>query len=322
MDYVKEGEVDNLSDVDLVYLWVDGTDDAWRKRKATFTQEHYSDVGMNSEARYADHQELRYSLRSAEKYAPWIRKIFIVTDRQIPEWLDTSNPKIRIVDHSEILDPETMPCFNSNVIEHHLHRIPGLSEHFLYANDDMLFNRPVEKKDFFMADGYPIVRFNRRLCRKLWLKFLEKGLKKPTNSYNLAIQRSALLVEKKYGRYIGHKTHHNIDAYRKSDFLHTFLTFEKEIKASFKNHIRGDSDVQRNIYSFVPVVEKKAHVKFVSQKTSFRCHIEKPYYFDRLKKYNPLLFCLNDSEYADAGSYELMREFLEWKFPEKSSFEK
>ena len=309
-------------EVDMVYLWVNGNDPEWRKKRAEFTHEAYSDPGMDNEARYADHQELKYSLRSVEKYAPWIRKIFIVTDAQTPEWLDTSHPKIQMVDHKEIMDASVLPCFNSNVIEHHLHKIPGLAEHFLYANDDMFFNRAVEKKDFFSSAGSPIVRFNRRFCRKLWLKFLEKGLKKPTNSYNLAIQRSALLVEGKYGRYIGHKTHHNIDAYRKSDYSYTFNVFEKEIEATFKNHTRGDSDIQRNIYSFVPVVEKKAHVKFVDQKTSFRCHIEKPYYFDRLKKYNPLLFCLNDCEYAEAESYKLMKEFLEWKYPEKSSFEK
>lgn len=308
--------------VDLVYLWVDGNDPEWRKRKMLFEKGSYSDAGMDSDARYAEHDELKYSLRSAELYAPWLRRIFIVTDHQIPGWLDISNPKIKIIDHKEILPEEALPTFNSNVIEHALFRIPDLSEHFIYANDDMFFNRPLEKSDFFTSEGLPIVRLNRRPFRKLWLNFLEKGLKKPTNSYNLAIQRSALLVEKKYGKYIGHKTHHNIDAYRKSDYRHVFDTFREEIEPTLLNHIRADNDIQRNIYSFVPIVEKKAKVKFVTQKTSFRCHIEKPYHFDRLLKYNPLLFCLNDSEYADDSCRKIMCGFLEKRFPKKSSLEK
>jgi hypothetical protein len=37
-----------------------------------------------SDNRFRDSEELRYSLRSLVKYAPWVRKIFIVTDNQIP----------------------------------------------------------------------------------------------------------------------------------------------------------------------------------------------------------------------------------------------
>lgn len=308
--------------VDLVYLWVNGNDPVWRKKKAEFTQADYSDIGMNSEARYTDNGELKYSLRSADLYAPWLRKIFIVTDNQVPEWLDTSNPKIRIVDHKEILAAKALPTFNSNVIEHALQNIPDLSEHFLYANDDMFFNRSAEIKDFFTEDGRPIVKLNRRICRKLWLKILEKVLKKPISSYNLAIHRSALMAEKKFGKYIGHKTHHNIDAYRKSDYLRTYEMFKDEIETTLTNHTRADNDIQRNIYSFVPLLEKRVKKMFVTQKTSFRCHIEKSYYFDRLMKYNPLLFCLNDSQYANEDSHKQLRKFMEERFPEKSQFEK
>ena len=308
-------------EVDLVYLWVNGNDPEWRRNRAKFSKQEYSDVGMDSEARYIDNGELKYSLRSLELYAPWIRNIFIVTDNQIPEWLDTQNPRVKIIDHKKILPSVALPTFNSNVIEHALHKIPGLSEYFLYANDDMFFNQPVKVSDFFTSEGLPIIRLNRRLFRKLWLKFLERILKKPTNSYNLAIQRSALLVEKKYGKYIGHKTHHNIDAYRKSQYEHTYEIFKDEIEPTLSNHTRGDNDIQRNIYSFVPIVEHQAKVKFVTQKTSFRCHIEKPYHFDRLKKYNPVFFCLNDSEYANENSHQILRNFLQQKYPVKSSFE-
>ena len=183
-------------EVDLVYLWVDGNDPEWRKRKSEYSKESFRDAGMDSEARYTDNGELKYSLRSAELYAPWVRNIFIVTDRQVPDWLDTGNTKIKIIDHKEILPAEILPTFNSTVIEHSLFKIPGLSEYFLYANDDMFFNKPVKKNDFFGEDGLPIIRMTRRPFRKLWYWYLENVKKITLNNYNRTIQNSALLVEK------------------------------------------------------------------------------------------------------------------------------
>ena len=116
--------------VDLVYLWVDGNDPAWQTKYAAFANSGSKGFEINCKGRYADNDELKYSLRSVEMYAPWIRKIFIVTDNQVPEWLDTSNPKVQIVDHTEIMPEESLPCFNSCLIEHYLYRIPGLAEHF------------------------------------------------------------------------------------------------------------------------------------------------------------------------------------------------
>ena len=98
--------MDDNKEVDLVYLWVDGNDPEWRARRNALTGRAESLEGEDCRGRYADNDELRYSLRSVERYAPWIRRIFIVTDRQVPRWLDTGNPKIRVVDHSEILPEE------------------------------------------------------------------------------------------------------------------------------------------------------------------------------------------------------------------------
>lgn len=311
-------------DVDMVYLWVDGSDPSWRAKKAAISGEailHDND-GTDCDGRYVDNDELRYSLRSVELYAPWIRRIYIVTDNQLPLWLDTSNPRIRIVDHSEILPPEALPTFNSTVIEHALHRIPGLAEHFLYANDDMFFNRPVQPENFFTADGRPIARMNRRPMRKLTLFLKEKLLGKPVSNYNLTIQNSAGLVERKYGRYFGAKTHHNIDAYRRSDYEHAYVVFKEEIDAVMCNHLRSDSDIQRNLYSYVAIAEGHAKLEYVSQRTSFRLHIDKPERYEKLERYNPMLFCLNDSQYVKPEQRLLVARFLKRRFPQPSSFEK
>lgn len=309
-------------EIDLVYLWVDGNDPQWQAKRNAIIGRTEEQSAVNCDGRYTDNDELKYSLRAIEMYASWIRRIFIVTDNQIPKWLDTSHPKIRIVDHKEIMPPESLPCFNSALIEHFLYRIPGLAEQFLYANDDMFINKPVTPETFFMLDGLPIIRFNRRPFRKWTLLFKERILRKPLSYYIRTIQNSAELVEKRYGIYYGGKTHHNIDAYLKSDYQHAGEVFKNEIEATWGNHVRSLNDVQRNIYSYVPLAEKRGHLHYVSQKTSFRLHIQNEKHYKKLLKYDPLLFCMNDSQYAKEDDRERATAFLNNRFPNKSQFEK
>jgi hypothetical protein len=137
--------------VDLVYTWVSGQDPAHRaKRDHWLTQHGLNPRVSNPDLRFVEFDELRYSLRSVERFAPWIRTIFIVTDNQVPAWLDRHSPRVRIIDHQEIFpSSDWLPSFNSSAIESQLHRIPGLAEHFLFANDDMFFGQACRPEDFF-----------------------------------------------------------------------------------------------------------------------------------------------------------------------------
>ena len=146
----------------MVYLWVDGSDPRWLVKHNACIGKTEERSTVNCKGRYADNDELKYSLRSVEKYAPWLHKIYIVTDEQTPAWLDTSNPKVCIVDHKDIMPEVCLPCFNSTVIEHFLCKIPGLSEHFLFANDDMFINRPEKPGDFFATERLTIERITGR----------------------------------------------------------------------------------------------------------------------------------------------------------------
>ena len=137
-------------EVDLVYLWVSGQDPKHHAKRAEWVERCGLPPSLfNPDVRYVEEDELRYSLRSADAFVPWVRKIFIVTDEQVPPWLDRDHPKIRIVDHREIIDAASLPTFNTKVIINRLHRIPGLGEHFLYTNDDCFFGQPCRKTDFF-----------------------------------------------------------------------------------------------------------------------------------------------------------------------------
>lgn len=309
-------------DIDLVYLWVNGNDPQWLTKRNACIGKTEEKSAVNCDGRYADNDELKYSLRSIDKYAPWLRRIFIVTDNQVPVWLDTSNAKVRIVDHKEIMPDVCLPCFNSCLIEHFLYKIPGLAEHFIYANDDMFINKPVTPETFFGKDGLPIVRFNRRPFRKWTLLFKEKVQGKRLSNYVQTIRNSAELVEKKYGKYYGGKTHHNIDAYLRSDYEHAAKVFEDEIRTTLPNHVRSENDIQRNIYSYVALAEKRAHLHYVTQRTSFRLHIQNESHYGKLERYNPILFCMNDSQYAKDCDRKRAAAFLDKRFPEKSQYEK
>lgn len=103
-----------------------------------------------SASRFEDNEELRYSLRSVEKHAPWVRHIFIVTNGQIPSWLNLDNPRVSVVTHQDIfLNHSHLPTFSSPAIEAHIHRIPGLSQKFIYLNDDVMFGKDVWPDDFY-----------------------------------------------------------------------------------------------------------------------------------------------------------------------------
>jgi hypothetical protein len=133
--------------IDVVYTWVDGSDPAWRARMRTRWDETHTErhpLSANP-SRFASRDELRYSLRSLEMYSGWVRRVFLVTDQQVPSWLRRDS--LTVVDHREIFGSTgRLPTFNSHAIESRLHRIPGLREHFLYLNDDVFFGRPVAPK--------------------------------------------------------------------------------------------------------------------------------------------------------------------------------
>ncbi len=143
--------------IDVVYTWVDSIDPQWRAEFDARRAEE-SPTGSHasawSPARFTSREELRYSLRSLVAHANWVRRIHIVTSGQVPHWLDTSHPQINVVSHDEIFpDPGDLPTFNSHAIEACLHRIPGLSEHYVYFNDDVFLARPLRPEDFFGAGG-------------------------------------------------------------------------------------------------------------------------------------------------------------------------
>ncbi len=144
--------------VDIVYLWVDGSDPAWRRKRARAANSLHAGERAkmalygNVEGRFRDNDELRYSLRAVEKFFPDHGHIYVVTDGQTPSWLQASS-QITLVDHRELIPSKLLPTFDSGNIESYIHRIQGLSERFFYLNDDVFFGAPVRLDDWFYPGG-------------------------------------------------------------------------------------------------------------------------------------------------------------------------
>lgn len=321
----------NIEAVDLVYLWVDDKDENWIKKRDSFLNPE-----LKSEAvaccRFRDNDELKMSLRSVEKHLPWINKIFVVTDGQIPRWLDTENPKIEVVFHEQFIPQEYLPTFNSNVIEAFLHKIPGLSEYFLYANDDVFLNENLAPDFFFNKKGQPIARLHNIVHKK----------NEKLNYYHSVIKKAQNLIEKKYGIKYNFEGHHCVDAYTKTLYADCVREFESEYKFFYGNRFRQKNDIQRVLVLLYGLANKKVQLKKVKKSrlhipigTKFFNMLVGRYFIDscflginkdniseRFSWVKPKMFCLNDNVNATELNRIDASMFLYVLFPQKSCFEK
>lgn len=151
MSFLSDNREKHVSDIDFVVLWVDGDDPEWQAEKAKFVGKTDDRNAVN---RYRDANYFRYWFRAVEKYAPWVRKIHFVTWGHLPAFLNAEHPKLNIVNHTDFIPQKYLPTFNSVAIEMNIHRIPGLSERFVFFNDDLFLLRPHSETDFFI-DGKP-----------------------------------------------------------------------------------------------------------------------------------------------------------------------
>lgn len=151
--------------IDAVITWVDGQDPAHHAK----LQSYIESIGgvrprTAGATRFYNSGEIDYCITSLLKFAPWLRNIYIVTDEQTPEIVhklrDTEfGHRIKVVDHRDIFFgyESVLPTFNIRSILTVLWRVPGLSENFIFLNDDFALLRPVQPTDFF-RNGKVVVR--------------------------------------------------------------------------------------------------------------------------------------------------------------------
>ncbi|MFD6752093.1 stealth family protein [Micromonospora gifhornensis] len=306
--------------IDAVYTWVDGADPEWQRRRAEFKGEAFH-AEAASESRYINRDELKYSLRSLHLNAPWIRNIYIVTDRQCPSWLDLSAGNIFLVNHEEIFtDRSALPTYNSCAIESQLHNIDGLAEHFLYLNDDMFFGRPLAPQTFFLANG------NTKF-------FLSQNripigpITSRDSPVDAMIKNNRRLIEERFGRVITQGSQHVPYPLRRSILAEIEREFPVEHSRTAHSRFRSATDLTityslHHYYAFLTGRALPGHVNYGYVQLAV------PDLVARLKRAEARrdwdTFCINDafSTYAQLQQQMTALEpFLEAYFPVPSPYE-
>ncbi|GAA5970655.1 hypothetical protein JCM3765_001183 [Sporobolomyces pararoseus] len=172
-------------DISIVYTWVNGSETSFLEDKAKVTGE---DVGSN---RFRDDGLFKYSVRSIEKYLPWHKGEIILLSRRnhVPEWMDLSQPRFRHVAVEDIMPKEVFPNFDSNAIEAYMHLIPGLTNRFLYFNDDFFISRPTSPELFFTPTGGV----------KLFREWDDVRDRVGTDDWTISVKTTGKLIEEAYG---------------------------------------------------------------------------------------------------------------------------
>ena len=307
--------------IDVVYTWVDGTDPDWLRRRAAVTGVPYHHEAASA-ARFLSRDELRYSLRSLHLYAPWVRNVYLVTDNQVPAWLDPSAPGIQVVDHRDIFaDPSALPTYNSHAIESQLHHIDGLSEHFLYFNDDVFLGTEVLPSDFFLANG--ISRF-----------FPSPALVPPGPANTEDIPASAAgknnraLIAERFGTVLTQKMKHMPHALRRSVLAEIEETFSAAHRRTAGSRFRSMTDISiasslHHYYAFhtgraVPGDLNYTIAELSRPDTPGRlAHL--------LARRDRHVFCLNDAFSTEedlADQLKVVIPFLDTYFPVPSPWER
>ena len=180
-----------METIDFIIPWVDGNDPVWLATKNKYEGKDSNSslaVDANSDCRYRDNGLLRYWFRGVEAFAPWVNKVFFITNGQKPSWLNLNHPQLRWVKHSDFIPERFLPTFNSITIEMNFHRISCLSERFVYFNDDIFLLRKVSPT-FFFKEGFPILdcdlRYTKVVGYNNWSRHLFNDYCLVNKSFNI-----------------------------------------------------------------------------------------------------------------------------------------
>lgn len=333
--------------IDFVVTWLDSNDSEWKKdyRKYRGKEEFKEDSG-----RFRNWDFFKYWFRAVENYAPWVNKVFLVTNGKNPDWINTNHPKLVLVKHSDYIPEKFLPTFNSCCIEINFNKIRGLSEHFVYFNDDTFINAPVDEYYYFKK-GLP------RDCNAE--KFSVTPFYSPDEKFRNRIQvwcdtavlnyhfdRQSVIRQSLWNWYGPHLWgkhflatiillgKHNFEAFAlrhcEQPMLKSVINeiWEKEPQMCEQTCSQFRQDASLNPYiirywqfatnRFYPM--KKNYGKYFGLGLDNEKRIRNTMFNSRIKS-----ICLNDGASCDDNTFyrlkKALSELFEKKFPQKSSYE-
>jgi hypothetical protein len=323
--------------IDFVITWVDSNNLNWLKNFNKFSSiENTKDYN----SQFRNWELLKYWFRGVEKFAPWVNKIFFITDGSMPEWLTSNSNNLVIIKHSDFIPDEFLPTFNIGNIEMFLHKIPGLSEQFVYFNDDFYLINHVKKSRFFINNlPCDISAFNvynglansisnilvigminrthnkKQILKSNFFKFV---------SFHNTIHLLRTLILSFWPNFTGFYDHHLPQAFLKSTFENVWLKYNLEINESLKYRFRNKISLTQSLFRYLQLVTSKFNCRNILNKTIFISLNNKNYKeaIKIIEKKSKCIIVLNDTEDIDFENIKTeLKDSFSKVFPYKSKYE-
>jgi len=325
--------------IDAVYLWVNGSDPLVATQYAKVFNKN-----ITLDNRLRDIPLLKYSIRALLTYAPFIRRVILVTNGQRPYWLNESSRRVRVVTHEEIFeDLSNLPTFNSNAIESQLWRIPGIAPCWFYFNDDFSFGRGVRLEDWMdLKTGSQKLAY--------WEILSPYIVNMVNKSWDMSVAYSNLLLNKEYypedmtpDTNVFNAPHqhlyeaHNVRFIQQERFEALNERFREAFKETARHRLREINDTVLS-FMYNHFVEKEG---YGSRSTQLSNAMMYKNFFgqaarDRntmrlIMKNKPVSWCLNDKAPANPTEEDLLlideavtaiETVLDYEFPLPSEIEK
>ena len=323
--------------IDFVVDWVDDSDPKWLRKRNQYRKTSGTDIG-----RFRDWDLLPFWFRAVEKNAPWVNRIYLITDSQKPEWLNLDNSKVQLVSHQDYIANKYLPVFNSNAIELPIDKIPGLSEHFVFFNDDLFLNKPVTPEDFFSKDGLPkdsgvlspqlpidksitnittnnVKIINNYFSRSDVLRQLNKFLR-----YNYGRQNIKTMVSLVWPIILGFQDFHLPISFLKSTFKDVWNSEESRLNTTLTHRFRSDNDYSIYLFRYFQLITGSFSPRSVNFGKYYNLSDYNVEPIRDIKQKLHKVIVLNDQD--DIKEFESVKleikEVFKQRYPQKSNFEK
>jgi hypothetical protein len=318
--------------VDAVITWVDGNDPKHRQKMESYFKN--KDL-LNSKAvrmRFDQVNEIEFSVKSLLKYAKFVRNIFIVTDNHIPNFLKDKKkaavqfPNVFIVDHQIIFEGyhKYLPTFNSMSIESLLYRIPKLSEHFIYLNDDFFLINETKSSDFFVDNKTVVRGVWTSFYEDIWYKKVQKkihkllGKNKKANAFGFKKSQQLIVEKLGFEKYV--RLDHTFTAMRKSVFekyySENLSMLEENIKHRFRN---PEQFLNQSLATHLEIKNDSFILKKDYQLVNFQ-NYKKPFWWLKSKlkhankDQNKLFLCMQSLDQCPDEKLKYIKNWLKIKY--------
>lgn len=309
--------------IDIVVPYYDDSDEHWRNILREYMQkENSNDRQVIGDERYRDWECFNYWFRCVEQNCKWVNKVFLIVacESQIPDWVDRTNQKLRIVYHNEFIPEELLPTFNTMTIELFISRIKDLSNNYIYCNDDYFFLNETTA-DMFFKDDIPVYKENEGEL----VKFDDGYLNGSDGTFYSVLNNGIDLQLEICGDKAKWYTIDHLPVSHKKDFELEIIEkfYDRFIEANKTSRFRNKEMFSNHVFVCL-YKDLMPYYKAEDYSHSYYLTIRKDINFN--DHANCKMVCFNDTEQLNAEDFEKvkvkMRTFFEQKFPIKSSYEK